>query len=72
MMNGNLLKEMPLLSTLVVSNAVNVNQHSHMSDFAEMSYFQPLHIWMDLSVPTYGLCIGSISIVKHTLGIYIW
>lgn len=43
---------MPLLSTLQVSKAVNANQHSHMSDFAEMSYFQPLHIWTDLSVLT--------------------
>lgn len=45
---------MILLSTLQVSKAVNANQHSHMSGFAEMSYLQPLRIWTDLSVLAYG------------------
>jgi len=62
---------MPLLSTLQVSKAVNANQHGHMPDFAEMSYFQPIHIWTDLSVLTDGLWTGSTSAVKHTLGISI-
>lgn len=56
---------MPLLSTLQVSKAVNANQHSHMSDSAEMSYLQPLHIWTDLSVLTYGLW-QHLSCKAHT------
>lgn len=50
---------MNLLSRLQVSKAVNANLHSHMSDFAVMSYFQPLYVWTDLSVLTYGLGLAT-------------
>lgn len=67
-MNVNLLNRNTSVSTLQAGRAVNTDQHSQCRNVPSL---QPLQIWTDLSVLTCGLWTGSISAIKHTLGINI-